>query len=589
MCIFHTRRVSRTRAWPRFAAVLVALIFLAGCKSHATPRLLVVISIDQFRADYLRRFEDLFLPARSLSGSGGFRYLMEQGAYFEDAHQDHLPLYTAPGHSVILTGASPYKSGIVGNDWYDRKLGRRRYAVEDCTKKLVGTPWQTCDSKDSRFNPGISPAALRVSTLGDQMKLHYGRRAKVWGLALKDRAAVLMAGHTADGVIWFDDNTGFWISSTAYFPEDRLPDWLSKWNAKRTVDSYFGKKWELSVPPASLDRLWKTVFDHANSKLSLGTRFPHHITAGLVEPDKNFYTAFTISPFGNEYVFQTAREIIEQESLGKDGVPDLLTMSLSSNDHAGHQYGPDSPEVLDVTVRTDRLLAEFFRFLDSRVGLSNVIIVVTADHGVSSNSKLLREMGMPAGIYSTESICNSAREALQRQLGPGEWIYGKAGAGESKNLANGCVEETIYLNRELLSRRNIPAERAEQIVREAIEETPGIYTVFTRSQILKGQVPRTNIGERILRSYHPSVSADVIYLGESFWTPSEYTLGATHGSAYNYDTTVPLLIAGQGVEARIHTERVSIMDLAPTLASRLHTLQPSGADGKILDLNKREP
>ncbi|MCE9597141.1 MAG: hypothetical protein K8S54_04160, partial [Spirochaetia bacterium] len=199
-----------------------------------------------------------------------------------------------------------------------------------------------------------------------------------------------------------------------------------------------------------------------------------------------------------------------------------------------------------------------------------------------------REMGMPAGIYNTEAICDTARAALTKQLGPGEWIYGKSGPGESKSLTNGCVEETIYLNRELLERRNIQEERAAQIVKHAIEKIPGIYTVYTRGQILNNQVPRNNIGDRILRSYHPIVSADVIYLAESFWTPSEYTLGATHGTAYNYDTTVPLLISGPGIHPAIHKERVSILDLAPTLAWHLHTLQPSGADGVILDLSPKE-
>lgn len=552
--------------------VLLPLLLSAvlACRPERPPALVVVISIDQFR--------DLFLPARNISGPGGFRYFMEQGKYYRSAHHEHFPLYTAPGHAALLTGALPYKSGIVSNDWFDRTLKRRRYCVEDCSHKLPGIK-HSCDPASADFRPAASAKSLRVSTIGDQLKLATGGHAKVWGLALKDRAGILMAGHAADGVIWFHEPAGEWTSSTAYFKDGQLPAWVKEWNQKKIPDTYFGRKWDLSVPPEALDRLIKSQFIYANSKERLGTRFPHVITAGLTEPDRNFYTAFTISPFGNEYVFQTAGEIIDRERLGQDEYPDLLTISLSSNDHAGHQYGPDSPEVLDITVRTDRLISEFLRKLDQSIGLSRVVVVISADHGASSNSRLLGEHGFPAGNYDETEICRAAHAALRQALGPGEWIYGEApGSARYSLMRSGCVDEFIYLNHELLGLRGIPNQRAESIVRTAIEKTPGVYAAYGRSQILTGQMPATDISRRIQQSYHPIVGADVLYVTEDFWTTADYTLGATHGAPYTHDTAVPILAAGHRLSAGEHNQRVSVLQLAPSLALLLGILPPSGAE-----------
>lgn len=565
---------------------LTLFLLLSACTKNSSPRLIVVISIDQFRAEYLERFKDLYLPAHSLGKPGGFRYLMEKGAYFRNAHHDHFPLYTAPGHSVLLTGAPPYKTGIIGNDWYDRKMGRKTYCVEDCNFKLIGVKNQSCIASDPAFKPGVSAKNLHASTVGDQLKLATGAHAKVWGLALKDRAAVLLAGHAPDGVLWFDEDTGGWISSTAYFPNGKLPSWVTEWNAKRIPDSYFNSKWELSVSRESLSRLWKSPFDHANSKAKLGTRFPHYLTAGLSEPDKSFYTALTISPFGNEIVFDFAKELITREKMGQDSVPDLLAISLSSNDHAGHQYGPDSPEVLDVAVRTDKLLSNFLIFLDQNIGLDNAIIVLSGDHGVLSNSRLLAEFGFPAGNYDERAICRSVLSDLRREFGPGDWIYGGDPSGPVRyETRSGCVEDSIFLNRELIARRNIPLELIQSSAARSVSRWPGIYSAYSASDILKNRLPQNDIAARLMRSYYPPIGPDVIYIPEAFWSSADYTLGATHGTPYSYDTHVPILMSGAGIAPGDHDERVSTLDIAPTLSGLLHILPPSGSEGRILPVS----
>ncbi len=550
-------------------ALLLILASLAGAAVPAKPRLVVLISIDQFRGDYQTRFADLFLPPMTQGGPGGFRYLMERGAYHTDAHHDHFPLYTGPGHSIHFTGAPPYKSGIVGNDWFDRESNAKRYCVHDSKSLLVGT-------QDPKPADGISPVTLRVTTVGDELKMATGGQAKVWGLAFKDRAAVLMAGHLADGVLWYDDKTGAWISSQYYRKDGVLPKWVVDWNAQKKIDPFFGKAWTLSVAPAELKRLWTPGNGHASNPSGLGTAFGpngHKIDGGLPAPGPAFYKAFSATPFGNEYVLETARELIRREGLGHDKIPDILAINLSSNDYIGHAYGPDSAEVLDVTVQTDRQLSRFFQFLARTVpgGLANVTIVVTADHGVSPIAAEAQEAGIPAGSYFDQTLEGKAEEALEKELGTGTW---------TKKL----IDANFYLDTDALKAKNVPVAGAEEIAAAALRDQPGVYAAFTRTQILEGRMLDNDIARRVSRSFHPKVSGNVVIVPEPYWMPGYSTppTGTTHGSPYAYDTTVPLLFAGFGIKPGRYTQRVSTLDTAPTLSDILGILQPSGCEGKIL-------
>jgi predicted AlkP superfamily pyrophosphatase or phosphodiesterase len=572
------------------------------------PRLVVVISIDQFRGDYLTRFADLYLPAGTAARPGGFRYLMERGAYFTDAHHDHFPLFTGPGHSVLLTGAPPYKSGIVGNAWYDRDQGCKRYCVEDeksplvgaaalppasaaaaaaaaandiggppCALRAAGTAMAHTEggavSPGAPARMGISPATLRVDTLGDELKMATGRRAKVWGLAFKDRAAVLMAGHLADGVLWLDDESGAWITSQFYRPDASLPGWVAAWNARKPIDAYLGKWWELSVPAAALARLWTPTGRWASPKAP-GSDFPHPLGS---TPGKEFYNDFTTTPFGNDYVLETARELIRRERLGQGKVPDLLAINLSSNDYIGHAFGPDSPEVLDVSVRTDRQLAAFFGFLGQAVpgGLGNVLLAVTADHGVAPVPGAARAAKLPAGVIDEQAAADAAEKALA------------AAFGRDQKWVKSLVEENVYLDVAALDAHKVPHALAEETAAEALARVPGIYAAYGRTRILEGRLPHTDVAARVERSFHPRVSGDVVLVSDPLWMPgsgggSDRGKGTTHGSPYAYDTSVPLLLAGAGVRPGRYPRRVSTLDLAPTLADLLGVLQPAGSEGRVL-------
>jgi hypothetical protein len=563
------------------AANAAAAASAAGAPA-ARPRLVVLISIDQFRADYLTRFADLYRPAADSQGVGGFRYLMERGAYHTDAHHDHYPLFTGPGHSVLLTGAPPYKSGIVGNSWFDREAGKERYCVRDWSEngRLVGgrTDPDPETQKKRDADSGVSPATLRVSTVGDELKMATGGRAKVWGLAFKDRAAVLMAGHLPDGVLWLDGETGAWISSRFYLTfagASGLPQWVADWNAAKRIDAYFGKPWTLSVPPAALARLWAPHNEFANPRNGLGKSFPHPVDGGLSRPGAAFYDAFTSTPYGNEYALATAEELIRREKLGQDAVPDLLAINLSSNDYIGHAFGPDSAEVLDASVQTDRQLSDFFRFLGRTVpgGLRAVTLVVTADHGVAPMVEEMAEQGFAtAGSYPEKGLKDAVKAALDAAAGSGDWV---------KDL----VEFNLYLDPETLKAKGVEPARAEEIAAEALRRQPGIYAAYTRGQILGGRLPDTEIGRRIVLGFHPKVSGDVVIVLDPYVVPGSggaVVKGTTHGTTYAYDTSVPLLLAGAGIRPGRYTQRVSTLDIAPTLSELLGILQPSGCEGHVL-------
>jgi hypothetical protein len=548
------------RLRPVALAIACLLLATAAAAAPVKPRLVVLISIDQFRADYLGKFSDLFLPAQDSKGVGGFRWLMERGAYHTDAHHDHYPLFTGPGHSIHFTGAPPYKTGIVGNEWFDREMNAVRYCVQDPKSPLVGA-----DDPDGKR--GISPVTLRTSTVGDELKMATGGQAKVWGLALKDRAGVLMAGHLADGVLWFDAKTAAWISSRFYFKNGQLPPWVASWNAARKVDGYVGKTWNLSVSPKALARSWTPHNDFANPPNGWGKDFPH--------PVKD-YPTFTYTPYANEYVLETAEELIRREELGRDAIPDILAINLSTNDYIGHAFGPDSPEVLDVTAQTDRQLSRFFRFLGKTVpgGLQNVTIVLTADHGVAPMVEEMKKGGFAtASAYQEKTLTDAVKAALDKALGPGDWL---------KALS----EFNLYLDLDALRQKGIEPAKAEEIAAEALRGQPGVYAAYTRGQILDGRVPDTDIGHRVVLGFHPKVSGDVVIVLDPYTVPNysggPVSKGTTHGTTYAYDTSVPILLAGAGIKPGRYTQRVSTLDIAPTLSNLLGVLQPSGCEGRVL-------
>lgn len=545
------------------AAIAVAPASGAGAADAISrPRLVVILSIDQFRADYLERFRDLYLPVPADGRPGGFRWLMERGAYHLDASHAHFHLFTGPGHAVLLTGAPPYKSGIVGNSWWDRTRKAIRYCMDDPDSAVIGS---------GSARRGVSPRSLLVSTVGDELKMATGGRSKVWGLGFKDRAAMLMAGHLADGALWLDDETGRWIGCRYYFKDGKLPAWVDAWNARKPMDAWFGKSWTPCVPAAALARAWTRPGAHADPGAGLGATFPHRIDGGLTAPGKAFYRALTETPYANGYVFDTAREIVAREHLGQDDAPDILAINLSTNDYVGHSFGPDSPEVLDVSVQTDRQLAAFLQGIAASVpgGMGSVTVVLSADHGVAPNAKAMKDAGFEAGVYDEDALRKTAEDALDRELGEGDWT-------------SAIVEGEIYLDLDTLAAKKVPRVRAEEIAAAALAGAPGVTEAVTSARIQGGALPATEISHRLAISWHPGRSGDLVIVPAPYWTESWAEKGATHGSPYAYDTRVPILLAGAGICPGRRTDAVTTLDIAPTLATLLGVLHPSGCEGRVL-------
>ena len=558
--------------------------FAGNVRGFKRPHLTVVVSIDQFRADYLRRLTDLFLPARQSDGKvGGFRYLMTAGSYFTDARYNHFPTFTGPGHAVILTGGHPYKTGIVSNDWLDTANGAPVYCVDDSRWKVVGA------ATGSAAKP-MGPRNLRSTTVGDELKLATGGAAKVVTLSLKDRAAILLGGHAQDVSLWYDDAGGRWISSTAYCKDGSLPAWAADINREAIPDRALGTTWTPSVPAGAMARTIPPSLPAQNIPYGMGGSFPHAIGSEKV---KQNYRAFTLTPAANAYVFATAKRAVSAERLGQRGdAPDLLAINLATNDYAGHAFGPYSPEALDVTVQTDRQIADFLNFLQSTVpgGLKEVVFVVTADHGVQPIVENLLDRNISAGRILESDIAQAVVPILNATYGgyagDNAWI----GKGPEGKTLGGYVEPYLYLNpaaiRQAMRRQNPPTPaQIEETAARAIAAIPGVYACYTRTQILEGRLPATEITRRITNGFHPKVSGDVVVVTEAMYytelgAPGPYV--TTHGSPYAYDTHVPILIAGMGIRPGVWVDPVSPADIAPTLCALLGIELPSACDGIIL-------
>lgn len=554
--------------------------FAAGVRQFKRPHLTVVISIDQFRADYLRRLTDLYLPAKQSDGKvGGFRYLMTQGSYFVDARYNHLPTFTGPGHAVILTGGSPYKTGIVSNDWFDKATHAPVYCVDDARQKVVGA------APGSTAKP-MGPLNLRSTTLGDELKLATGGASKVVTISLKDRAAILLGGHTQDVSLWYDDMGGRWISSTAYCKDGKLPAWVEALNTEAIPDKALGTTWTPSVSPKALARTIAPNLPAKNEPYGMGLVFPHKIGAEKV---KQNYRAFTLTPAANNFVFTTAKRAVTAEHLGQHGeTPDLIALNLATNDYVGHAFGPYSPEALDTAVQTDRQISDFLNFLQKTVpgGLNEVVFVVTADHGVVPNVETLQEHDITAGRVLESAVADAVQKELVKTFGAGEWI----GKGADGKPVGGYVEPYVYLNDAAMdgavaNGKATSRAQIEEAAARAVAALPGIYACYTRSQIMEGRMPQNEITRRIVNGFYPKVSGDLFVVSEAMHftdpgTPGPYI--TTHGSPFAYDTHVPILIAGPGIRAGVWGDPVSPADIAPTLCSLLGIELPSACDGVIL-------
>jgi hypothetical protein len=540
------------------AGVIAASIGLFST-SHAfsqtpRPRLLVVISIDQFRPDYLQRFRRYF-------GPGGFNLLLTQGAEFSQAQYEHSITQTCAGHAVILTGSYANKNGIVANTWYNPALRRAEYCAADTAAKLIGAS-----------SEGRSPRNLRDSTVGDQLKRATGGRSRVFAIAGKDRSAIMMGGHLADAAYWTEDTV---VATSTYYMK-ALPDYVRRFNSSGAISQYQGRIWNHLLPAAAYSIAGADNVAAEENAGGMGRTFPHQLATGA--SSARFMEGFETSPFENEVLVDFAMEVVRAEHLGGDEDPDLLAIGFSANDLVGHSYGPDSHEMMDITIRTDRLLERFFTFLMQQVGRDNLVIALTADHGVAPLPELLRARrpSTNAGRIDPAVIADAAERALRARFGTPRapaWV-------ERPNWIMNQSWPFLYLNLPALEERGVKLEDAELVAKQAVQAVPGVAQVLTGAELAQQRAAGNHTRSEL--SYDPERSGQVFYVLAPYLLPSARPEGTTHGSPWTYDTHVPLLLFGSGVKPGRYGEVVGVADLAPTLSTLLGIPTPHGSQGRVL-------
>ncbi|MEX2176614.1 MAG: alkaline phosphatase family protein [Pirellulaceae bacterium] len=535
---------------PLAALLFVSLAAVVASSTSAAdrPKLVVVVSVDQLCQDYLVRFRD------NLSPAGAFARVFDQGAYYTQCHHRHAFTVTAPGHSVQLTGAYPNVNGIVGNNWFDRFTGKDVYCVSDSDVDVIG----------AASDRGMSPKNLLVETVGDVLKLQTAGRSQVFGVAIKDRASILMTGHQADTAFWLEKNV--WVTSNYY--RDDLPGYLRVLNEQQAIERFRGKTWELLLAKEKYHNNGPDENDWENPPKGFTSAFPHQIAGpGELTPN-DFAEQVLFSPFGNELTLEAAREIVTHEQLGKDAFPDLLCINFSSNDYVGHAFGPHSLEVEDLTYRTDLQLGEFLRWLDESLGEGNWTFALTADHAVAPIVEYARQFKLPAvrnPLGSSKAVQGQLEAHLRQHLNVPQ---------DAQPLIQKVEGNQVYLQHDhatFVSQELDKYALAQRLVRDWLLGQPHVVAARTRDELADGGEGKLN--QQLQRAFHPRRSGDVLFVLAPYCVPG--SKGTTHGSPWHYDTHVPLLLVGCGIHAGQHARPVSPACLASTVAELVGCNHPS--------------
>lgn len=515
--------------------------------SVARPRLVLLVVVDQFRADYLTRFGDLF-------GPGGLRRLLQRGALWTDVAYDYVPTETAPGHAALATGAPPSATGIVGNSWYDRALGRTVTSVEDSAAPLLASGRR-----------GASARRLLASTVADELRLATGGRATTIGVSFKDRSAILPVGRTATAAYWFDPVAGRMTTSRAY--ASAHPAWVEAFAAAHPAARYAGRVWDRLLPPGLYEERagpdappWERVAGEP--------RFPHRLPA---RADTTLFEELASTPFADEIVAAFAAAALRGEGLGQDTIPDLLAVSFSAVDYVGHRYGPYSQEVMDAVLRVDRALAALLDSVDAVVGLDRTLIAFSADHGVGPIPEHAAALGLPGQRLGRAALRGVLLAALRTATG----------RADAERYLRAFVGGQIVLDREALRADGLDPSAVARALAAALEQVPGLARCRAGEDLARGAATDPLV-RKLERGYHPARSGDVVCVAAPYVLVTDLPLGASHGSPYAYDSRVPLLLAGPGVRPGRYTEPATPLDLAPTLSALLGIPTPSSAQGRVL-------
>jgi len=514
-------------------------------QSEPEPRLILVLAIDQMRFDYLSRFDDLY--------EGGLRTLLDEGAVFTNARYRHAVTETGPGHAVILSGRHPRNSGIIGNAWFDSFLGRSVNVVDDPFQQPLGGAGRSA-----------SPVNLVGFTLGDALK-RISPGSKVVSVSLKDRAAILMAGRRGDAAYWYETAGGQFITSTYYM--DAAESWLERWNQAHVADQYAGKQWTRLLPDLSVYERYAGPDDVEGERDRIDTVFPHDIRGHPPEP--RFYDDLRRTPFADAMTLEVALGAMEAHGVGTDRTTDILAIGFSATDIIGHTYGADSQEVMDHLLRLDLLLGELFDEIDDRVGLANTVVVLTADHGSMPLVENLRASGINARRVDTRLFLDAVNSALEAGFDDASGIVSSFGNG-------------VYLDTARVRERGISRFEVEETVIEALMDTGLVAAVYTQAQLLSDD-PSNDPYLRLYRnSFFSSRSPHLSIRFKEHLYLGPYIGGTGHGSPYDYDRHVPIVLMGPQIRPGSYPKEAGPTDIAPTLAAILGLEYPREPDARIL-------
>lgn len=519
---------------------------VAQNKAGVKPNLVVGICIDQLRWDYLERFKNDF-------GKSGFNRLRKEGFSFENTLINYAFTATAAGHASIYTGSVPALHGIVGNDWREGLLGMSRNAVQDSNYQTVG----------SNSSKGmVSPGQLLATTVGDELRLSNNFRSRVFSVALKDRSAVIPGGRSCNAAYWFDESAGDWISSSYYLKA--LPEWVQQINQKKWPDGLMGQPWELSKPileyiQSSEDSVsWERIMPGETKSF-----FPHNFDGTTKQP----YLPLCYMPAGNQLSFDFCKELIENEQLGKNGLTDMLCLSLSSLDFIGHEAGPNSVEVEDMMIKLDQQLAAFLQYLDNNIGMGKYLLFLTADHGVAHVPGYLKAHQAKSGVLKFSELKKQLNDSSKKYFGV--------------EVVQSIQNYQVYLNKEALRNSGLSFDMITDRLSNWIKENPDVAYVFPLKNLYLQTLPRW-MQDLFANGHFPGRSGDI----QLVLTPQvQYTKweGADHGSIYQYDRHIPLIWFGSGISKGRSFRASSITDIAPTLAALLGIQMPNAAVGQVLE------
>lgn len=510
------------------------------------PKLVVGIMLDQMRWDYLYRFQNNYAQ------DGGFKRILFNGYSCENTLIPYAQTVTAVGHSSVYTGSVPAFTGIIANSWYDKSKEKEVYCTEDKIVSILGGT--------DKSEP-MSPRNLWVTTIGDELRLSTNFKSKVIGVAIKDRASILPSGHTANAAYWYDDKSGNWITSTYYM--EQLPKWVTDFNRRKLVDSFYRLNWNLLLPLSEYTHSTedKKSYEGQYDKNS-SAAFPHRLDDKVGKD----YKLIRATPYGNTLTLMMAKKVLVEENLGNNGGTDFLNISLSSTDVIGHMYGPNSVEIEDVYRRVDKDLGDFLNELDHRVGKGNYLVFLTADHGASHSPGFLQENKIPgkASISPTQEL----NEAISQKFSVSDAVIN-------------TYAYQVYFNEKKLDSVKSKRRKIIQFAIDYLNKKEEVYLAFATSNYSSLNLP-TEITERFKKGYNPKLSGDIqIILKPGFLYGSQ--TGTNHGLWYPYDSHIPLVFYGWKIKHGQLNREVYMTDIAATVAALLHIQMPSGCIGKPIN------